>query len=154
LLKKAQTPSDKLRLHRFIFRLMEEWLDRSSTDGVLARPDIAAMLMEAIRFRRQNRGWQIPAYVVMPTHLHLYVKKPDGRIMRDLSLFKRWTGHQAGKLVDLEEESFWHREWFDHWVRSQAEEEKVIRYIQNNPVKAGLVKNYQDWPYGSWAEKD
>ena len=38
----------------------------------------------------------------------------------------------------------------DHWSRSDEEDDKIIAYIRNNPVKAGLVQNYTDYQYGSW----
>jgi REP element-mobilizing transposase RayT len=143
--------SEKARLKRYIFRLMEEWLDRCEGEGLLAHPEIASMLMEALEFRMTHRQWAIPAYVIMPTHLHLFVGRPDGRIINEVSLFKRWTSRKAGEMIDLSGRSFWHSECFDHWSRSAEAEEKYIRYIQQNPVKAGLVRNYLDWPYGSWS---
>ena len=68
-----------------------------------------------------------------------------------LTDFKRWTGHEAAKLLDLDADRFWRREWFDHWSRSDEEDDKIIRYNRNNPVKAGLVARYTDWPYGGWS---
>jgi len=38
----------------------------------------------------------------------------------------------------------WQREWFDHWMRSDAEWEKCVAYIRNNPVKAGLAPIWSD----------
>ena len=64
--------------------------------------------------------------------------------------FKRWTGRQAKAILSLAEVHFWQNESFDHWVRSDAEYERTTEYIRENPVKAGLVTNYRDWPYGSW----
>ena len=131
---------------------MEEWLDRCDRSGLLANPNCLDD-QEALEFRMNNRQWEIPAYVIMPTHLHLFVSRPDGRILDEISLFKRWTGRKAGELVDLEGRPLWHSECFDHWSRGAEVEEKYIRYILQNPVKAGLVKNYLDWPYGSWSRK-
>jgi hypothetical protein len=54
-------------------------------------------------------------------------------------------------LLSIDRGRFWQREWFDHWSRSDDEDERTVVYIRNNPVKAGLVKSYQDWPYASWS---
>ena len=66
--------------------------------------------------------------------------------------FKRWTGHEAAKLLSLDGGRFWQDEWFDHWSRSDEESDKIIQYIRRNPEKAGLVKDYREWPYGSWSK--
>src|SRR4029434_4145892 len=34
---------------------------------------------------------------------------------------------------------FWQAESYDHWVRDDAERERIAAYIENNPVRAGLV---------------
>jgi REP element-mobilizing transposase RayT len=48
---------------------------------------------------------------------------------------------------------FWQREWFDHWSRSDEEDDRIVAYIRQNPVKASLVATYQDWPHASWSRK-
>jgi len=68
--------------------------------------------------------------------------------------FKRWTGHQAAKLLGASGERFWQREWFDHWSRSDEEDERIAQYIRENPVKACLVAQYTDWLWGSWRRAD
>jgi REP element-mobilizing transposase RayT len=42
---------------------------------------------------------------------------------------------------------FWQHETFDHVIRDQAEWERTVNYVLNNPVKAGLVKRWQDWKW-------
>ena len=43
--------------------------------------------------------------------------------------------------------AFWQHESYDHVVRNEKEFERILAYIVNNPVKAGLVADWQDWPY-------
>lgn len=66
--------------------------------------------------------------------------------------FKRYTARQANLFLQREG-PFWQAESYDHVVRHSAELERVIHYILNNPVKAGLVKQWQDWPW-SWRKAD
>ena len=42
---------------------------------------------------------------------------------------------------------FWQEESYDRWVRNDRELYFVIRYVLLNPVKAGLVENWNDWKY-------
>jgi putative transposase len=47
------------------------------------------------------------------------------------------------------EKVFWQDESFDHWVRSEEEFWKIVAYIENNPVGAGLVGRAEDWGWSS-----
>jgi hypothetical protein len=59
---------------------------------------------------------------------------------------KSYTAHKANSLLSREGE-FWQHESYDRSIRDQEEWERVIAYVLNNPVKAGLVTDWQDWPF-------
>jgi type I restriction enzyme R subunit/putative DNA methylase len=44
---------------------------------------------------------------------------------------------------------FWQHESFDHWVRSAWELQRIVGYIEANPVSAGLAATPEDWPWSS-----
>jgi REP element-mobilizing transposase RayT len=140
-----------LALQRAIFREMEAWLDRAEWDPKLWRPEIAAAVVEAIEHRHERGDWRLFEYVVMPTHLHLFCQIGARGLKDTLEDFKRWTGHQTGKILGMAGDRFWQREWFDHWSRLDEQDERIAAYIRNNPEKAGLVERYTDWRYGSWS---
>jgi REP element-mobilizing transposase RayT len=48
--------------------------------------------------------------------------------------FKRWTANQAAAILGISGESFWQREWFDHWSRSAEEDKAIEEYIRRNPL--------------------
>ena len=48
-----------------------------------------------------------------------------------------------------ESRAYWQTETFDHWARDEAEMYRIIEYIENNPVKAGLVERPEDWYWSS-----
>lgn len=41
--------------------------------------------------------------------------------------------------------AFWQHESYDHVVRDSEELERIVWYVLNNPVKAGLVKSWGEW---------
>jgi REP element-mobilizing transposase RayT len=139
-----------LEQRRQIFREMETWLDRAETVRDLVSPGLAAMLREAIGHRVECGEWAMFGYVIMPSHIHLFIKPLKQSLITSISAFKKWTGHQARQKLGSPRENFWAREWFDHWSRSPEEDARIVRYIRQNPVKTGLARDYQDWPYGSW----
>ena len=63
-----------------------------------------------------------------------------------LRLIKGSTSREANKILNRNGE-FWHHESYDHYVRNDKELNNIINYILQNPVKAGLVKNYNEWKW-------
>ncbi len=59
---------------------------------------------------------------------------------------KGYTARQ-GNLALGRRGAFWQHESFDHVVRDRAEFGRIINYVLNNPVKAGLVNHWQDWKW-------
>ena len=137
------------RIQRLIFLEMETWLDRSLYRPFLSRPEIADLVRESIDYRGK-RDWKMFEYVLMPNHVHLFCELRREGLKSVIEDFKRWTGHKALKVLNQTSDRFWQDEWFDHWSRSDEEDDKIINYIRQNPVKAGLVKDYQEWPHASW----
>jgi REP-associated tyrosine transposase len=85
-------------------------------------------------------------YVLMPDHVHLFVTGPD-----DFDL-GQWVGMLKtflGKSVARERmlEPLWQRRFFDHVLRSEESYVQKWTYVWDNPVRAGLVENADDWPY-------
>lgn len=146
---------EALNIRRKIFKTMEDELDKSDMKCDLIKSPISDIIIEAIQARTEKNIWRMVEYVIMPNHLHLFFqtgKKSLGSAIRD---FKRWTTSQINlKCSDYSGKPFWQREWFDHWSRSSDFDEKFKLYIRNNPVKAGLVKDYNEWPFGQWNKKE
>jgi putative transposase len=143
-------PNEWLQLQRRIFKEMESWLDRAAYVPYFRDPNLATMVVEALEHRQRRGDWNLFEYVVMPNHLHLFFELGRASLKDTLEDFKRWTGHQAKKIALIESKRFWQKEWFDHWSRSDEEDERIIEYIRQNPVRAGLVQSSVEWPYGSW----
>jgi putative transposase len=129
---------------------MERWLDRNREVQYLAKPEVAAAVTEAIRYRTSKGIWTVFEHVLLPTHIHLLLEFGPMGMWRCMTDFKRRTGYLAAGILRLHQKSFWQKEWFDHWIRTPEEAVWIAEYIRQNPVKAGLVSNYRDWPYGSW----
>jgi REP element-mobilizing transposase RayT len=136
---------------RLIFGEIERWIDSAQWSPHLKSAEIAQMVVESIKSRDLRQRWNTFAWVVMPTHLHLFCELGSDGLKSTIEDFKRWTGHAAVERLQLASGVFWQREWFDHWSRSDVEDERIVAYIQNNPVKAGLANDYRQWPHGSWS---
>src|SRR5438477_649202 len=59
---------------------------------------------------------------------------------------KRNTAKRANQILSRSG-AFWEHESFDHYIRNRAEGKRIIKYVLQNPVKAGLVKAWEEWPW-------
>jgi len=137
-----------LELSRKQFASIERILDSVSDIHWLENQDVASIVWNSLDWLREQ-GWLIYAGVMMSNHIHLLMRNEEGRtqeMLTDLARFKNYTAREANKLLDRNG-SFWAREDFDHWVRNREKFEGTVRYIANNPVKAGLVNTWDQWEW-------
>ena len=115
----------------------------------LKRPDMANLVMEALRFRERERGeYRLHAWVVMANHVHILIT-PQVPICQMMQSLKRSTAREGNRLLGLTGQPFWQEESFDRLVRNDAEFERIARYIEMNPVSAGLVQAPELFPWSS-----
>ena len=114
---------------------------------------IAALVTESLHYR-DGRVYDLDTFCIMPNHVHAVftpLPKADGTyhaISAIMHSLKRYTARQANLLLGREG-SFWQHENYDHVVRDEAEWRRIITYVLNNPVKAGLVQHWEEreWTY-------
>ena len=96
--------------------------------------------------------YDLAAYAVLSNHLHLllFPKIAPSRLLQSL---KGATAREANRILGRTGESFWQAESYDHWVRNEGERQRIAAYIEDNPVKAGLVQRVQDYPWSSAFER-
>lgn len=135
------------------FRQMDAELDRGATGPLWLRdPRIARHVEDAVGRGEELGHYQLDSYVVMPNHVHvlLWPWVPLARITGGI---KGVSAHAANATLGRVGMHFWEDESFDHWVRNQAELDRIRAYIEGNPVTAGLVKRPEDWPWSSAAKR-
>lgn len=136
---------------------LESLLDCASEgEHWLRQPPLANLVGDALRYR-DEREYRLDVYCVMSNHVHALffpLQKPDGTyhaLQAILHSLKLYTARQCNQLLGREG-SFWEHESFDHYIRDHEEWVRVIHYILNNPVKAGIVQNWRDYPFSYCSE--
>jgi REP element-mobilizing transposase RayT len=109
----------------------------------LRKAEIAQIVVTAIR-----RGdFELHAWVVMSNHVHLLIT-PSADISKITKSIKGFTARAANRVLGFSG-PFWQQESYDRLVRDAAEFGRIKRYIEWNPVRAGIVEAPEEFPWSS-----
>jgi REP element-mobilizing transposase RayT len=89
----------------------------------------------------------------MPNHVHLLVEVWQTPQSILLHKWKSYSTHQINRVLHREGK-LWQDDYWDRYMRDEKHFVKVRDYIETNPVKAGLVKTPEQWPFGSARFRD
>ena len=104
----------------------------------LFQTDRMANLMLDVLFRyREQRKYRLHEFVIMPNHVHLLLT-PEVTLERALQFIKGGFSFRAKRELGFSGE-VWQSSFYDRRVRDAEEYERIRNYIQENPVRAGLV---------------
>jgi putative transposase len=131
---------------------LENYLDKGKGECPLRQKPMADLVDKTFRF---NHGiyYDLRAWVVMPNHVHVLFEvgsKPMGRVIAD---WKEYTAREANKWLGRRG-SFWAKDYWDTFMRDSEHEQRSRRYVENNPVKACLVRTAKEWPWSSSRFRD
>lgn len=116
----------------------------------LADPRIAQIVVEALNHGAQSGRYDLLAWAIMPNHVHL-VMLPKQPLSKAINWLKSATANRANRILGRTGEPFWMREYYDRWMRTDAEISKTIAYVEDNPVRAGLASSPKDYRWSSAA---
>ena len=124
--------------------------------NLLAHPEVHDAFVEYCR-RATDFRIGVGQYVVMPDHIHLFVSFGIGctatlgvwikGLKRDLDRALLSMGFKPVQAARQKLSSFWQPGFNDHLLRSDESYAEKWKYVFQNPVRAGLVFQAEDWPY-------
>ncbi len=118
---------------------MDRLLDTARTGpAYLRQSEIASRVSNQLREVADSGFCLLHAWVLMPNHVHVLCT-PAVSLPALLREVKGPTARYANRLLGRTGEPFWQPEYFDRMVRDAGEFERVRRYIEWSPVRAGLV---------------
>jgi REP element-mobilizing transposase RayT len=100
---------------------------------------------------RARYGWRYLTYCLMDNHYHLLVETPEP----NLSAGMQWLNSRYAEYFNDRHEVEGHvfeRRFRDVIVRDDKHLVDVARYIVLNPVRAGICRRPEQWPWSSYAE--
>jgi REP element-mobilizing transposase RayT len=135
------------------FVWLDRQLDAARTGPMFLRQEaIASLVVESLHRGAALGHYELACFVVMANHVHVLLLPgiSPSRLMKSL---KGYTAREANRLLGRTGEPFWQRETYDHWVRDEREWKRIAFYIENNPVKAGLVSRAEEYRWSSrWGQ--
>ncbi len=142
------------------------WID------LFSRQIYRDILVDNLNFCHKEKGLTIFSWVIMSNHIHLILQSKEGRLSEVIRDFKSFTSKKLIEAVHEHPES--RREWmlwmferaakkhkrnskYQVWTHDNHPEElesnkfldQKVDYIHQNPVRAGIVNNQEDYSYSS-----
>jgi putative transposase len=92
-------------------------------------------------------SWLVGRYVIMPDHIHLFCAPavlPAQPLAKWISFWKSQVARSWSCATEL---PLWQRHFWDTQLRRGESYDAKWQYVLENPVRAGLARESQDWPY-------
>jgi putative transposase len=127
-------------------RTNERDLDKGWGCCVLRVPEAADVVAASLRHFDADR-YDLLTWVVMPNHVHVAVRTNGSTtIDRIVHSWKWYSASQINRHLGRSG-PLWQREYFDRRIRDEHQLERVVTYIEANPVHAGLCRSMFDWKW-------
>jgi len=132
---------DYLGLHRYFLTFCTHQRRR-----IFVTSDRVRTVLEQIQRTAVDQRYALLAYCFMPDHLHLLVEglTDDADCRRFIARAKQFSGFYYQRMFG---ERLWQRYGFERTLRRDESALSVARYILENPVRAGLAKSAEDYPF-------
>lgn len=145
---------------KLLFARSDQWLDRAVGVNHLANEQLAEVVENAILHFAGQR-YSIWAWVVMSNHIHLVFepcvdwvaslgtsasqRTPRERIMHSV---KRFSARKCNSILGIGGK-FWQEESYDHCVTESDELQRIIEYVEMNPVRANWCQQSEMFRFSS-----
>jgi REP element-mobilizing transposase RayT len=135
-------PEQKALLAAYSHTRIEEYFDLGTGSCPFLDMRVAGAMAAALQFR-EGSHYRILAWCIMPNHVHVVARLFPGRELA--SVVKAWKNFsaKAANHALSRKGRFWQREYYDRMIRNENELDRAIKYILENPAKAGL----KDWTW-------
>lgn len=142
------------------------WID------IFTRSRYSDVIMDSFEYCIKNKGLDVFAYVVMPSHVHTVARNLDASLSGIIRDFKSHTAKTILEMIENEpgesrkewllhmfkyakfhkqnkQYQFWQKKSHPIELLSPSMIDQKIEYIENNPVESGLVLSPESWMYSS-----
>ncbi|MBI5894276.1 MAG: transposase [Deltaproteobacteria bacterium] len=146
MIKKYQK---RVRLKEFSYKGCYRYFITIVTDRknkIFISNEIVDRILEIFKDLSISCQFIVWAYCFMPDHFHVLIegKSQDSDMKELLSRFKQKTAFEFKKAY---QKRLWQENYYEHVLIKDEDTRKAARYIFENPIRKGLVKDVSDYPY-------
>ena len=129
--------------------------------NIFVKHDHAMIVLDSILWLHKADRFFVDAAVVMPDHLHLIGQLGEvsrrGAVPTLATVMHSLKSYSARCLSRLDVKTpVWQGGYYDHGLRDDEDYRARVRYVLQNPIRAGLVRRVEDYPYiilpGWWSD--
>ena len=158
-MKRPLSKQEEQRLAHLHSEKVERYLDAGYGSCYMKEGRIARTVASAL-LHFEGQRYNLVAWCVMPNHVHAVVQPfagiantggtpvPSSELPDILHSWKSFTAKEANQMLKRSGD-FWQAEYYDHLIRDGADFRHSVRYVLDNPIKAGL-KNWGWVGFGEW----
>ncbi|MGB6727006.1 MAG: transposase [Terracidiphilus sp.] len=140
------SPAQEVLIAKYSQKRIEEYFDHGIGECVLKDSRVADVMAEALRFWHGKR-YRLIAWCIMPNHVHVICRFLPGQDLADVVKgWKVYSARGANRILGRKG-PLWRREYYDRLIRGEGEFDRAVRYVLNNPERAGL----KNWKW-AWSE--
>jgi REP element-mobilizing transposase RayT len=139
------------RIHRFNVANGAYFVTATTSERrkVFTTKEASQVVIDALVFGRSQDWYLLLGYVIMPDHVHVLLAPRNGHTISEiLRSLKRFTAQQLNR-GNGSSGAFWQKSFYDHVIRDDEDCRVRLEYMHNNPLKAGLVKEMEDYRWSS-----
>ena len=159
----------KYRINKLYFVHIDDYLHQTHLGPHhLSNPKIARIVKDKIH-QYDGQYYDLLSYTIMSNHIHLLLdfsvqldqipseekvtEKNYMQLDKVMQLIKGGSSYRSNKVLGLRGSKFWEHGSYDHYARNSGEIKRIAKYILMNPVKAKLVKKWQDYAHSYCSPK-
>jgi REP element-mobilizing transposase RayT len=137
------------RLKTFSYRGFHRYSLTYCTSGrqkLFERADAVELVRSEFLRVAERERFSILAYCFMPDHVHMIVEglRADSDGKQFIAKSKQFSGYAYAKKFG---ERLWQHWAYEHVIRDEEDVPAKVRYVLENPVRAGLVQSVLDYPF-------
>ncbi|OFV91998.1 MAG: hypothetical protein A3H28_16900 [Acidobacteria bacterium RIFCSPLOWO2_02_FULL_61_28] len=113
------------------------------------KPPVCEIVIETLFHYRDKQSYLLHSFVLMPDHIHLILTPgPNISLERAVQFVKGGSARRISQALNYRL-PVWQRGYTDHHIRDAQDYQNHVRYIEANPVKAGLALSAKEYPWCS-----
>ena len=113
---------------------------------IFNRSEAAVIVLSSLHWLEQQDKIILDAAVIMPDHLHFVAGLMQGSLAQLMHSLKSYTAKKINVFL-CRQGPLWQRYYHDHAIRQEEDLNEVVLYTLYNPVRAGLVNDFHDYPF-------